>query len=923
MTGRPPPGRSEPGLTLPALDRLAPPPPPSLVVARIDAHTGPGEIVADLFGRGGWIARAGLDRQRRVVSLEASPLTRMLAEVVLRPPDVRHLDAAFQGIAASPRRDSSLKVSLGDLFGTRCATCGRTLVADEIIWHAGDEAEPARPLAKRYRCTVCRDQRGGGEQREAPLDADDLRRAIADVGAADVRRDLGERFPPIDGAEDLVDELLDLHTPRQLVGLAAIVARIEGDLRAAPVLAALRLAVLHAILPASRLATQPGRTAPLRVAGGHVRLPGAAQWRERSPWLAFEEGFRTVRGFVQGLEGGTLGPVPARIGEDLRSLDEGTATALLGLTGPTSLRTLGLDGRDTGRGGSGPRVRLVLSQPPLRPSLDRLAAAYHGTAWVLGREAASLVPAGALAGSSLRAPWSWQSAAIGRTLEAIEPALARDGRVVLLVDGGPEALVSAVLGGSAAGHRLVTARLGDGDDEHTGVVELLPPNAVLPPGPRTRANVSLEPVPGGAGDPDLVPGPGLFAAPEHFDERPFSEPEAARKVADTAVEMLRARGEPARYERLLGEILVGLDRGGQLRRYATASSGASADEPAVAPEPSSGTGPSHEEEPPAEAPESHGATSGSAPRPTPIAHHVGRPRDGEPSDPVERLLRLIHDELSRPSQHRLVEIEPGRWWLADRADREAAAQPLADRVEWSIFSLLSTAGPLPESAFFERVAALFTGHDLADEALVRACLDSYRSRASTPERIVTGDDLLRRSQEHSELLAALADGGHRLGMQVWLGRREQTRRIDGRPLGDWLTEREREGYLAWLGRAEELHDVDCIWYVRGKLAFLFEVEWTAMLGEPLLRRHARIPPDERLIRFLVIAPERTELVRYKLARSPLLRAAVEDGPWHIIKSDHLRTFLERDELHLDALEPFVGLDPLVERSSEQLPLFGS
>src|SRR6185436_10815084 len=275
MTGRPPPGPSEPGRALPVLDRLAPAPPHSLVISLIDGHTADGDIVADPFGRGGWVARAGLDQQRRVVSLESSPLTRMLAEVVLRPPDVRHLDAAFQGIAASPRRESSLKVSLGDMFATRCATCGRTLVVDEIVWQTEDDSEIARPIAKRYRCTVCRDQRGGGDQREAELDPDDLVRATADVGAAAVRRELAERFPPIDGAPDLVDELLDLHSPRQLVGLAAIMARVEGDLRAAPVLAALRLAVLHAILPASRLTTGSGRTATLRVAAGHVRLPGS------------------------------------------------------------------------------------------------------------------------------------------------------------------------------------------------------------------------------------------------------------------------------------------------------------------------------------------------------------------------------------------------------------------------------------------------------------------------------------------------------------------------------------------------------------------------------------------------------------------------------------------------------------------------
>ena len=272
-----------------------------------------------------------------------------------------------------------------------------------------------------------------------------------------------------------------------------------------------------------------------------------------------------VRGFVQGLEGGGFAPVPARLGEDLRSLGEGTATALLGLAGAGGFRALGLDGRDPGRSGS-PRVRLVLAQPPPRPALDRLAAAYHAAAWVLGREAAMLVPAGALAGASFRAPWSWQAAAIGRTLESIAPAMARDGRIVLLVDGGSEALVSAVLGGSSAGFRLVSAQLADADHD-TGLAELLPPNASPPPVPRTRANVALPPVPGGAGDPDLVPGPGLFAAPERFDQRPFSALEASRKVSETAVEMLKARGEPARYERLLPEILVGLDRGGMLRRY--------------------------------------------------------------------------------------------------------------------------------------------------------------------------------------------------------------------------------------------------------------------------------------------------------------------------------------------------------------------
>src|SRR4051794_33876452 len=322
MTGRGP-HDAQRGAALPVFDRLAPPPPAALVSARIEAHTGPGDVVADLFGRGGWVARTAIDRQRRSVSLEASPLNRMLAEVVLRPPDIRHLDAAFQGLAASARRGSNLKASIGEMFATRCATCGRALVIDEVIWAVDDEVGIAgrmRPAARHYRCSVCRDQRGGAELRQAPLDADDLKRVSADVGGDAMRAALLARFPIVPGAERLPDELLDLHTPRQLVGLGAILERIEGELRAAPVMAGLRLALLHAILPASRLATGPGRSSALRVSSGHVRPHAGTQFRERNPWLAFDEAFRTVRGFIQRFDSGGQGLVEARLGEDLRSL---------------------------------------------------------------------------------------------------------------------------------------------------------------------------------------------------------------------------------------------------------------------------------------------------------------------------------------------------------------------------------------------------------------------------------------------------------------------------------------------------------------------------------------------------------------------------------------------------------------------------
>ena len=287
------------------------------------------------------------------------------------------------------------------------------------------------------------------------------------------------------------------------------------------------------------------------------------------------------------------------------------------------------------------------------------------------------------------------------------------------------------------------------------------------------------------------------------------------------------------------------------------------------------------------------------------------------------MLSLIRDELNRPSQRRVVEIEPGRWWLREKEDVDSAAIPLADRVEWAVYSLLSTAGPIGEAAFFERVAALFTGHDLPDEALVRACLASYRSNASTADRLVTKEDIRERTAEHTELLALLANGGHRLGLRVGLGRREQGRRIGDHSLADYLDERELNPWLPNLAGApaEVIEQIDCVWSHRGKAVMLFEVEWTAMLGDVLLRRHAQVRTDDSVARILAIPAERGELARHKLEASPVLRAALDGANWHVILWPHLRAWLQRESSDLASLEPYLGLDPAIARRAEQMGLF--
>ena len=143
-------------------------------------------------------------------------------------------------------------------------------------------------------------------------------------------------------------------------------------------------------------------------------------------------------------------------------------------------------------------------------------------------------------------------------------------------------------------------------------------------------------------------------------------------------------------------------------------------------------------------------------------------------------------------------------------------------------------------------------------------------------------------------------------------------------MGDLLKEDERRTYLPLVIRApaDVLGAVDALWYVRNRSSYLFEVEWTAMLGEAVLRRGSQIPTSEQQARFLVIPAERTELLRLKLTRSPWLRSEIERQNWHVLKWPHLEALVAREGARIEWLEPMIGLDPLVERGGKQLTMFG-
>lgn len=884
---------------LPALERLSPVPDMDTIAEEIAARTKAGDVVLELHGRGGWVTRGALDALRRCFTIETTALTRLVAEIVLRPPDLRHFDAAVSGIAVDAHgMEGGLRAAIDASYASRCPGCGNTVTVSEFIWKA-DASDPSR---RSFKCTRCRDNRA--EKRPIAVDPDDLYRTRS-VDASAAREFLRARFPAPVADHPLPDELVDLYPPRAQAALASIIDRIETELRAPSVQAGLRLAVVHMALSISRLNGYPGRVASVRINGGHVRGSSSRQWRERNVWSAFEEGAQAVREFVQSLEvEGTR--TPARVGPDLRALLDGSANVALRFGLPHGRETFGPPPRPGDEPGARPRVRpgirLVLSQPPIHWSADNLAYAYLTSSLAIGPEGAATLPLASVFGASSKAEWARDAATLQRALAAVQPVLLPNAQAVMLLEkASPEALVATVIGGVGAGMRVDDAVLGLTESGLEGTVQFIQPKAS-----GSDRDVALR----SSSDP----------------AGPFQISEVEGAIADIAVAVMQLRGEPTRFERILAEVLLGLDHLGHLRRLVgtprpVESDDAAQREPGFFGVVSDAPG---AEQPEPDFDEDGLDESPEEPVTEPVQQGIDWDDRGPASDPVRLTLDLIRRELRKPDHPRLAEIEEELWWLREPRDLVAAKAPLSERLEWSIFSLLSTSGGITRTAFDDRVRRLFRGPETVDAELVQTILDSYRSAEPTEDGLIrTEEDLQARYAERGEIVGRLTDFAHRAGMRVWITERDRRRRYDSGQLGDLLSEPEQRVYLPLVapGPQELLEEIDCIWYVRGKGAFLIDVEWQAALDEAMLKRGPRIETTDNLVRFLVIPDERTELLRLRLDRSPVLRGRMETDNWHILKWSHVRRLASSARADLSVLSPLLGLDPEIERAEDQMPMF--
>jgi len=224
------------------------------------------------------------------------------------------------------------------------------------------------------------------------------------------------------------------------------------------------------------------------------------------------------------------------------------------------------------------------------------------------------------------------------------------------------------------------------------------------------------------------------------------------------------------------------------------------------------------------------------------------------------------------------------WWLAGWGQASLPqVPPLSDRVEEAAWQVLHDALALTEADFSRAVYARFPGRLTPDAALVAACLASYGCQPTPGYWQLRAEDLPQARQgERRAIIEHLLALGRRLGYQA----------------------------APW-------EPFDAAWFKGAEVCTAFVVRWRAAVGEALAlsdRLQGATP-------YLVVPGGRAALVSYKLAHNPLWQQAVDQAGWGFIKYRHVRQLAAQPEVDEYALRTIVGLDPIVERETAQIPLF--
>lgn len=388
--------------------------PANIAAHFIEHFTQPGDLVVDPFIASDAVARAALERGRRILATESNPLVAWATRAQATMPPAREIQAALARLSEIRKESETLRAYVEKLYASQCAQCGVAVTVDYFINRR--DGEKNLLAEKIYTCASC------GARRDA-VTAGDRQRARDAAPRGLTLALLTQRLYADESAHTAqLKRLLEYYTPRNLNALATLTQKLDAEFRQDATRNLVMTLLLHALDVGSALYSAsdalPARNIP-------------SEFLEMNIWRALTNAARGLSERAPAL----------RLATNAAQVVNSTLPAAF--IGAGSARFLAEQAADA-------QAALILSSPArLDPTFWELS--FLWARWLLGKNAAA--PLEPLLETE-RHRWGWYGGALIKALDEATKLARHDARLVVAFPSGSHAVIEALVLAAAPAYAL-------------------------------------------------------------------------------------------------------------------------------------------------------------------------------------------------------------------------------------------------------------------------------------------------------------------------------------------------------------------------------------------------------------------------------------------------------------------------------------
>jgi len=233
-----------------------------------------------------------------------------------------------------------------------------------------------------------------------------------------------------------------------------------------------------------------------------------------------------------------------------------------------------------------------------------------------------------------------------------------------------------------------------------------------------------------------------------------------------------------------------------------------------------------------------------------------------------------------------------KWWFKDPSSVSYLGfVTLADRVETAIIDVLRRKVKISFDDVLQEIFIKFPNALTPETQNIKDVLEEY----ATPTK--DGYWMLKpivkvRESEHSKMIYYLALLGRKIGLDVWIGQKEQGETYNKQKLFSLVTNKDPVWRFLPTHHLDRIKQIDVIWHHEGRVRFEFEVENTTAITEAIVR--GSNIPDERVKRLIVIPDERESMLFRKM-KEPMLNENIIKNNWKFLFYTDIKNFFEKNK----------------------------